>query len=299
MLERDSSWFGKDLRQTLEPRLLYVNTPYRKQSTLPNFDSASRDFNYESIFTENAFSGVDRVSDSHELTAGVTTRLLDPVTGGEAMRLGVVQRYLFSDQRVTPQGTTLTQRISDLLLLGSTSVIPNWSLFATMQYSPQLGTTVRSIVGAAYSPKPFHTISAVFRETRNLSEQLELGWQWPIFGRTPDAANLAGGSRGDPASCTGSLYTVGRVNYSTRDSRLVDSILGLEYDAGCWITRVVAERLSTGRAEATTRLLIQLELVGLSRLGSNPLQVLKDNVPGYRLLRDGPVGPQNTFSFYD
>ena len=61
----------------------------------------------------------------------------------------------------------------------------------------------------------------------------------------------------------------------------------------------MAERLSTGRAEATTRLLIQLELVGLSRLGSNPLQVLKDNVPGYRLLRDAPASSQNTFSFYD
>ena len=299
VLERDSSWFGKDLRQTLEPRLLYVNTPYRKQSILPNFDSASRDFNFESIFTENAFSGIDRVSDSHELTAGVTTRLLDPLSGGEAMRLGVVQRYLFSDQRVTPQGTTLTQRISDLLLLGSTSVIPNWYLSATVQYSPQINTTVRSIVGATYSPRPFHTVTAIYRQTRNLSEQLELGWQWPVFGRTPDAANAAGESRGDPASCNGSLYTVGRINYSTRDSRIVDSILGLEYDAGCWITRIVAERLSTGQTEATTRLLIQLELVGLSRLGSNPLQVLKDNVPGYRLLRDGPVGPQNTFPFYD
>ena len=29
----------------------------------------------------------------------------------------------------------------------------------------------------------------------------------------------------------------------------------------------------------------QLELVGLSRLGSNPLRVLKDNIPGYRLLQ--------------
>ena len=32
--------------------------------------------------------------------------------------------------------------------------------------------------------------------------------------------------------------------------------------------------------------MLQLELVGLSRLGSNPLQVLKDNIPGYRLLRE-------------
>ena len=76
------------------------------------------------------------------------------------------------------------------------------------------------------------------------------------------------------------------MNYSLRDSRVTDSLLGAEYDAGCWILRVVGERLSTGRTQATTRLLLQLELVGLSRLGSNPLQVLKDNIPGYRLLRE-------------
>ena len=67
-------------------------------------------------------------------------------------------------------------------------------------------------------------------------------------------------------------YSVGRVNYSMRDSRLTDSIVGFEYDAGCWIGRIVAERLSTGRSEATTRLLLQLELVGLSRLGSQPAE---------------------------
>ena len=67
------------------------------------------------------------------------------------------------------------------------------------------------------------------------------------------------------ASLPGHLYGVGRVNYSMRDSRITDSIVGLEYDAGCWIGRVVVERLSTGRSEATTRLLLQLELVGLSR----------------------------------
>jgi LPS-assembly protein len=71
-----------------------------------------------------------------------------------------------------------------------------------------------------------------------------------------------------------------------RDSRVTDSILGLEFDAGCWIGRIVVERLSTGRTEATTRLMLQLELVGLSKLGSNPLRVLKDNIPGYQLLRE-------------
>ena len=67
---------------------------------------------------------------------------------------------------------------------------------------------------------------------------------------------------------------------------MTDSLLGFEYDAGCWIGRVVLDRTSTGTSEAATRVLIQLELVGLSRLGSNPLQVLKDNIPGYKLLRE-------------
>jgi LPS-assembly protein len=49
--------------------------------------------------------------------------------------------------------------------------------------------------------------------------------------------------------------------------------------------------VSTGRTEATTRLLLQLELVGLSRLGSNPLQILKDNIPGYQLLREDHTDP--------
>ncbi|MEO7008854.1 MAG: LPS assembly protein LptD, partial [Caldimonas sp.] len=291
--ERDATWFGHAVRQTLEPRLLYVNTPYVRQDDLPNFDAAAKDFNFESIFSENQFSGVDRVSDAHQLTAGVTTRFIDPDSGAETLRLGIVQRYLFRDQRVTPDLQPSTQRFSDLLLLSSTTLVPHWNLDATAQYSPEEKRIQRSIVGVRYSPGPYRTVSATYRLARNLTEQMEIGWQWPIYGRTPAEAR----ARNSTGSCTGSLYAVGRVNYSMRDTRLTDSIVGLEYDAGCWIGRIVAERLSTGRSDATTRLLLQLELVGLSKLGTNPLQVLKDNVPGYRLLRDdrAAAGPFNPY----
>ncbi len=283
-LERRTTAFGRSVLQTLEPRLLYVRTPFRPQSQLPNYDAAAKDFNFVSIYTDNQFSGVDRVNDANALTAGVTTRIVDAVTGAEALRLGLVQRYLFRTQRVTPQadgspdGAPLEQKFSDLLLLGSTSVLPGWTLDGAMQYSTDIQRSVRSIVGARYSPGPYRTISTTYRLARGLSEQMELGWQWPVYG----------GSRAKEVgkSCRGTWYSVGRVNYSLKDSRITDSVLGLEYDAGCWIGRFVAERLSTGRSEATTRLMLQLELVGLSRIGSNPLGVLKDNIPGYRLLRD-------------
>ena len=301
VFERETTFFGKSVRQTLEPRLLYVNTPYRDQSGLPNFDAYPKDFNFDSIFTDNAFSGVDRVSDAHQVTAGVTTRFINPETGAERLRLGIAQRYLLRDQLVAPDSQPLTRRFSDVLLLGSTTVIPSWSLDASVQYSPDSNRVSRSIVSARYSPGPFRTVSATYRLTRGLSEQVELGWQWPLFGPTPDAASAAArrsGSSEGAGSCKGSWYGVGRINYSTLERRIVDAIAGVEYDAGCWIGRVVATRQSTGFSEATTRLLFQLELVGLSRLGSNPLQVLKDNIPGYKLLREGrAVAPAS--SAYD
>lgn len=291
--ERETQAFGSTLQQTLEPRLLYVSTPYRQQDQLPNYDSAAKDFNFVSIYTDNAFSGVDRVSDSHQFTAGVTTRLVDQASGAEALRLGLVQRVLLRDQRVAPQadgtpdGPPLQQRVSDALLLGSSNVFPGWTLDGAVQYSPDLKRSVRSIIGARYSPAPYRTVAVTYRLARGLSEQLELGWQWPLLGQGRQPGVAVGGSQ----TCSGSWYSVGRMNYSLKDSRVTDSVLGLEYDAGCWIGRVVAERLSTGRSEATTRLLIQLELVGLSRLGSNPLKVLKDNIPGYRLLREERDAP--------
>lgn len=291
-LERSTEAFGRRLHQTLEPRFLYVNTPYRLQNNLPNYDSAAKDFNFVSLFSDNSFSGVDRVSDSHQLTAGFTTRLVDAQSGAEALRLGLVQRMLFRTQRVTaqadgtPDGAPLTQRFSDALLVGSTSVLPGWTLDGAVQYSTDLQRSIRSIVGARYSPGPFRTVGATYRLARGLSEQIEVGWQWPVFGepyggrRASSIQNLAANS------CSGTWYSVGRFNYSMKDRRLTDSVLGVEYDAGCWIGRFVAQQVATGQSQATTRFSLQLELVGLSRIGSNPLKVLKDNIPGYRLLRD-------------
>lgn len=287
VFERKTSYFGRALLQTLEPRLFYVSTPYRKQLALPNFDAAAKDFNFDSIYTENAFSGVDRVSDAHQLTMGVTSRMTSPNSGEELLRLGLVQRVLLRDQLITPEGTPYTQKLSDLLLLGSVHLNPRWWADGAMEYNPNLGRTVRSVMSLRYSPGPFRTLNATYRFARGQSEQAELGWQWPLVGNAGgSSAESAVRKAASGASCTGTWYSVGRVLYSMQDRRITDSLIGFEYDAGCWIGRVVVERLSTGRAEANTRWLFQLELVGLGRLGNNPLGVLRDNIPGYRLLRD-------------
>lgn len=278
-LRRSTSWFGTALTQTLEPRLHAVYTPYQAQETLPLFDTAPLDFNELSVYADNGFSGIDRISDTRQITFGAATRLVDPATGVETARLGVAQRYQFAEQAITPDGAERNTRFSDLMLWGAGRLAEHWRGEAAVQFSPENDRVARSVLALRWQPAPFQTLSATYRYARGLSEQMELGWQWPLWQRRAASGSGCG---------SGTLYGVGRVNYSMRESRLTDALAGVEWDAGCWIARVVAQRTSTGIAEGVNRLMLQLELVGLSRLGSNPLQTLKDNIPGYRLLRDDP-----------
>ena len=76
-------------------------------------------------------------------------------------------------------------------------------------------------------------------------------------------------------------YGVGRVNYSLRENQNIETLAGIEYDAGCWQTRSVIQRVSTATANANYAIFFQLELGGLASIGANPLNVIKRNIPGY------------------
>ena len=299
--EREAHLFGNPLRQTLEPRLVYAYTPFKDQTGLPLFDSAPKDFNLNSLYSDNVFSGVDRVSDANQITMGLTTKWFNPFNGGEVLSLGLAQRYLVKPQQLTAIGTPSTEKLSNVYLDASTNLIPKVQLASSVQYDTQIKRAVFYSNTATYTAAPFKVLSLSYTGARNFSEQAAVGWQWPLYGpasQSERGSPLIRSSSAGSSTCTGTLYGVGRVNYNMRQSRVTDSVIGLEYDAGCWIGRVVTERLSTGLSEATSRVLIQLELVGLSRLGANPLKLLKDNVPGYRLLRDR-ANPQTLPGSYD
>jgi LPS-assembly protein len=292
-LERETDWFGRALLQTLEPRLFYSLTPFRNTAAFPNFDSAPRDFNFESIYTANAFTGVDRVSDANQLTAGLTTRWVNAQTGEEALRLGVVQRYRFDEQRIVAGGTRGDSRFSDVLLLGGTSLIPGWRLETALQYNPDIGRVVRANSGVRYSGGASRNLGMTYTATRGLSEQVSMAWQWPLFEQ-----ELASATGSTGPACGGRLNTVGRVNYSRLDARITSALAGLEYQSACWAVRLATERVSIGPGESNLRYMFQIELTGLSSLGSNPFMVLKDNILGYRPSSEG-LARRASPGFYD
>lgn len=295
--ERNASFFGRSFTQTLEPRAFYVRTPFRDQSGLPNYDSGVNSFNFATVFTENAFVGNDRISDANLLTLGVTSRLLDPATGAETVRVGVAQRLRFDDQLVTlPGALPVTDRISDLLVGTTVNWVPQWLFDSTVQYNPKTKQSERVSVGVRYNPSNYRVISAAFRRQRTLSEskQLDVGWQWPINDLWGDKGLDLGAGRGQGG---GRYYSVGRLNYSMLDKKLVDAVLGIEYDGCCWIGRVVLQRSQNSITTANTSILFQLELVGFSRIGSSPLEILKSSIPRYQYLRDKTSSPSRLTSY--
>ncbi len=302
--ERDARFLGSRFVQTLEPRAFYVYTPFRDQTRLPNYDSAESGFTFASLFTENTFLGNDRIADANLLTLGVTSRLLDADTGADRLRLGVAQRVRFADQRVTLGGQpppVNAERLSDLLLGATVNWTREWSANVFTQYSPELGESRRTAVGARYTPTPYRVLTAAFRRQQPLtptatgSQQLDVGWQWPINDLWGDRGQDLGPGRGLGGR---RWYSVGRLNYSMLDRRLVDGVLGVEYDGCCWIGRLVLQRSTLGLATANTQIMFQLEFIGLSRIGNNPLTTLRNQIPRYQMLRD-QVSMPSRFTNYE
>lgn len=259
----DRPWEGRGGRylQTLEPRLFYLRVPYRDQSRLPNFSTAEADFGANSLFRENRFIGSDRIGDANQVTVAVTSRLVESGTGLERLKATLGQVYYFDRQRVALDGPSRGEGRSDLVALFSGQATPVLSIDGGLQYDASNNRAARLDVAARYNPAPGSLVNAAYRYTRDRVKQVDFSAQWPV---------------------TASLSAVGRWNWSLADRRLVEGLAGFEYNAGCWEIRAVAHRFITATQQVSTSFQIQLELSGLSRIGINPLETLRQNIPGYR-----------------
>lgn len=262
VFERDARFFGQEMTQTLEPRLFYVRTPYRDQSLYPNFDTAEADLSFAQLFSENRFVGYDRISEANQLTGAVVSRYIEP-SGAERARFALGQRFYFGDQRVR-LGTASAENRSDVLLSATGRMTTTISADANLQYSQSIGALNRANMGVRWQPGPKRVLNLQYRrDLFNNLKQFETSAQWPIASR---------------------WYGVGRINYSLPDRKVVEGLVGAEYKADCWVFRIVGQRIPTAAGKATSAYFFQLELNGLTRLGSNPLEALRTSVPGYQIV---------------
>lgn len=293
-LERPVSWSGREFTQTLEPRIYYLNVPYRDQSQIPVFDTSLLDFTAAQFFSENRYSNIDRFSNTNQVTLALTSRLLDDSSGAELLRGVIGQRYYFNDQRVTLPGEQARQSgMSDTLAAISGMVAPKITVDSAVQINNDQHSLQRYTIGGRYQPDFGKVLSMAYRFNRDASylsyynyvapsslnpvgfRDVDISGQWPL---------------------TKNVYGVGRYNYSVKDQRLVDGIAGLEWKGDCWVLRGVVQRFASATNTTTSTFFIQFEMTGFGGVGTDPTAMLSRSISGYgrigQSVADPVFGPQ-------
>lgn len=291
VFERSVHLFGTDYIQTLEPRLYYVYTPYRNQTFAPVFDTGEEDFGLAQIFTDNTFVGGDRVADLNRLTAAVTTRFINQATGDERARFVIAQEYYFTNpQVVLESGESVTDvRGTDIIVGGSIKIGAGFSTEQAVQYDEQHDRFDRTTSGFSWKPADREVVSLAYRYTRadedldnEPENQIVASGQWPLSRR---------------------LYAVGQANFDIVAHHLVAGLLGVQYDADCWSLSLAVQKYTnvsttTSVASSATRVLLQLQLKGLTKVDNGLSSQFRASIPGYTPL-PSPAAPESRFSDYE
>ena len=300
--ERDTSLFGIDSIQTLEPRIYYLYVPYRDQNDIPNLDTSVASFNFAQAFSENIYSGGwDRIANANQLTIGLTTRWLDADTGFERVSLQAAQRLHFEDQQVflrtyAPHEHPPGRTRSDYLFGAQAALTDNFTVRLDAQLNPETTDRNRMSARVRWSPKRLATIAASYRYERDprafdnphyqfskedgerTKEQLSLTTQWPLTNR---------------------VYALGRVDYSLQEKRSTQTILGFEYKGDCcWTGRFVVQRYAVSAQKSNSAVFLQLELSGLGSLGTDPMSLLRERIVGYESVSPS-IPEKTTFERYE
>ena len=294
--ERDAlemgSFFGQNMLLSLEPRALYVYTPYVNQANTPLFDTADQGFGIGQIFSENTFIGNDRVSDNNKLTAGLTSRITEANTGAERAVITLAQQQQFSPQKVGLTGNiTSPTAYSDTLAAASVRLMGNFNADVFGQYNTQLNRFVQTTVGGSWRPTPGRSLNFGYRNV----------WQPPIQATPFNPIGTTAATTTDQYNISGQwpvtreISLVGRWGYDALTTKTLNTLVALEYVRDCIVFRSAYSQLLLNN-NTTTQILFQVEFRGLGVAGDNPVDLMKLNVPGY-LPTPKPL-PASTYENY-
>ena len=248
--------------QTIEPRVLYVHVPYRDQNDLPVFDTILPDLNLVQLYRKNRFLGVDRITDTDQLSIGISSRIMDTSTGRELMSATIGQARYLSAQGVNIPGQSMTvAETSDYIAEVRFLLFDNVNFDVGHQWNRGDRGTTQSEARLQYRPETNRILNLAYRFRRDSLEQGDISWSWPL---------------------AQSWNFVGRYNYSFRDDKPLEQFYGLEFESCCWGLRLVSRRyISTRDGTRDSSIGLQIVLKGMTSIGTAADRLLERGILGY------------------
>ncbi|MGM0785161.1 MAG: LPS-assembly protein LptD [Pseudomonadota bacterium] len=306
VFEREFDVWGRDYRQTLEPRANYAFVPGRDQREFPDFDTNERAFSWGQLWSPHRFTGADRVGDLNRLSLGVDSRLLEGDSGRERLALGLGQALYFDDRHIdmgndeasgdpdvlprSPQEGgnfqrhyRATRERSPLVARLDWQVTDAWRTRWQWLYDDQLERTERASFDVQYRADAGHVVN--------------LGYRWELQGFDPsverddddfrnfdrEEVDLSAAWKLSPQ-----VELIGKAAYDNTNDRMLEQLLGVQWNDCCYGLQLVWRKWvddgDTARlADDTTDRGFFLRFVfkGLGGVGGDAGSEFGQVVPGY------------------
>jgi LPS-assembly protein len=284
--DRETSFGDETYLHTLEPRLFYLNVPYRDQFGLPRFDTQTMTYSWGQLFRDNRFTGADRQADANQLTMAVTSRLIRESDGREKLSASLGQIHYFDDSLVTTSscatpGTTdcpgtIERGRSSWIADATYAINDRWTINASYQWDPKVSQEDLVSLRTRYLIGDDGIVNLSYRYRRNtnaldpeldLLEQIDFSFLYPL---------------------SPSWSLVGRYYYSllddaTHDPQLLEGIAGVQWESCCVAVRLVGRRYVRNRTgDMNSAIQLEIELKGLGSAGPDTESRLRRAILGYQ-----------------
>lgn len=223
--DRGFELLGNSYNQTLEPQLQYLYIPEKDQRNIGVYDTTNLQDDYNGLFRDRRFSGLDRIAQADQVSWGLTSRLLTP-KNREILRFSLGRIVYFNEANVIDDDTnTITADKSAFAADVFMYISRNWQFSSDIQYDTDTNTTNKSQTTIDYQFKNNQTIQLNHRYARDVSgeslEQLSVATNFMI---------------------SSNWQFVGRFTQDLKGKRSIESYAGLEYSSCCWGIRFAFHR---------------------------------------------------------
>ncbi len=298
--EKKISLFNSKTIQLINPHVFYLHIPYLNQERLPIYDTLKKDFNFAQAFEENSYSGGwDRISHANKLVLSLTSTWINENTGSEKISISGLQSFSL-DKNKNIQNIKQINQVSDFLFSGSMFLTNTLNTAITFQVDPYERKCSRSLISAYWKPNKFSNLSISYR------------YQRPVLFKTHDFTLQEKKQLGISFQCLFSenLCGIGKLDYELGDkstligndsnSKIIEALVGVEYRSPCWLGRFILYKNSLNSLRrGNMSFIFQIELSGLGSIGTNPIDLLKKNVPGYQVLHEFKDIKNSLFQRYE
>lgn len=247
----------------IEPRIKYLKVGYDAgQSIQPNFDTGSIGFSFTQLFSEQRFSGGDRIGDTEQVALGISNKVIRNADGAERVRVDFGQLFYLKDRKVNLTDTVNTDDLSPLVSEARIALGSHFSASAETTLRQDLGIDTGAL-GLKYrrTEQQLATLRARFSDdtvtTYEASALHEINDRWRIGGGFA---------------------------YSRPLERTQRFAWGLEYESCCWRASLVQsyDHPDTSTTGGTHAITLQVQLIGLGMLGRKAITNLEDNIEDFK-----------------